>query len=92
MRLKGLFLIIACVLIGGLLGYFPLAEFFIWKAKVAVKVRPGLAELSWTEALFSDHFWEWFFYNYPTTGRVISAILGVTIGFFVGLFLKKVMD
>jgi len=91
-RLKDLFLIIACMLIGGLLGYFPLAEFLIWKAKVAVKVRPGLAELSWLEALFSDHFWEWFFYRYPTIGKVASAVLGIVIGFFIGTLLKEVIS
>ena len=91
MRLKGLFLMLICALIGGLLGYFPLAEFLIWKAKIAVKVRPGLAELSWTEALFSDHFWEWLFYKHPAVGKVVSAILGIIIGFFVGFFLKEIM-
>lgn len=52
-----------------------LSNFFYWQATLAIRLRPELAHFTFTEALFSEHFYSWLWYNYPSIGLAVYAVL-----------------
>jgi len=84
MRSKFLPLIFAVL---GLAVGYGVHSFASFLATVAIKVRPGLADLSFVEALFSGHFFEWLWYLYgpyllwPTI--IVFGVIGAVIGLWL---------
>lgn len=65
-----------------------LAGWFIWKAEIAITIRPGLLELNWWEAFWSGHFTEWLWVLNPSQAywyyvvAITIALLTVALPLF----------
>lgn len=63
-------------LAGGLLLGAPLSVWLLpWVAEIAFKVRPGLASLSFWEAMFSGHLVAWLFIFHKGVSIIVSMSL-----------------
>jgi hypothetical protein len=62
------------VTVAGVLSWL-LHGFFVWKAAIALQLRPALAELGFWEALFSGHFNHWLYVVDPIAGFVFVALI-----------------
>lgn len=65
-------------LIGGAVGAglgYAMSKTSQISAQAAVKVRPKLAEVGPVDAMLTEHFSDWLFYNHPTIGTGILVVL-----------------
>lgn len=54
------------------------------QAQAAVKVRPNLADVGWVEALLTNHYGDWLFYNHPTKATAAMVVVPALV---VGLWI-----
>jgi len=74
--------------LGALIAH-ALSGFFLFTARVAAKIRPGLADLTFWEALWSNHFWEWCWLNYSTLCKTITILVFASIGFILTYYILR---
>lgn len=52
------------------------------RAPSIIEVRPELADVGFTTALFSNHFWSWVWYTAPGAGVALMFVIGVVWSVF----------